>query len=160
MGFFSWLFGIDKYRSDWEAYNRGAYQEKIIEDHEKYMVKTMLLNEARSLSGKTAVCVMVVRYNTGLGSLAIHEVNKTGDGSKKGPYFVSRKKWKVTSVVHICLVVETKEDYGFPSSNPYQCGPGSHPIRRSLLQVIEFNTAQYRPMDLWDYAFRQKEKQS
>src|ERR1039457_2988192 len=130
------------------AYNAGAFRE-IIEPgpDERVVYATRLAEEVESAHGVKAIYVATEDRG-----LAIHQINRNGTFSKKGPYFVRwfPRNWRPTGAVHLVKVLRGKKG-GFPPDHYNQSGI----IREKGIAILEYDTRRYRPLTISEFADRQ-----
>jgi hypothetical protein len=129
------------------AYNSGAFNE-IIEPSpdERFVCVTRLGREVESNKGVKAI--LMAAQGRGI---ALHQINKNGTFSTKGPYFVSwySRNWRLTGATHLVKVLRGK-GWGFPPDHYHQNGR----ITEKGVSVLEYNTSRYRPLGLSEFAER------
>ena len=153
----------EQYGKEWEAYNAGAFRERVVEEGEKYDRVMRLADELESSHGQKAV-----RMSTGSsdGGIAIHHINKNGTFSARGPYFISRQSWnwKHTGRTHLILTRRGKKGEGwFASSSgfvPDHYNQKDGYIAEAGLSVAEYATTKYRPISIEEFVEMKRPKKT
>jgi hypothetical protein len=139
----------DRYGDALVSYNAGAFKE-ILEPSldERFLYVTKLAAEVESANG-----VKAIHLATEDRRLAIHQINKNGTFSTKGPYFVASScpsNWRPTGATHLVKVLRAREG-GFAPDHYDQSGI----IREKGVAVLEYNTYRYRPLTIREFASQQ-----
>lgn len=130
-------------------YNSQAFKELIEPSPEgRYLYVTKLASEVTSIKGVKAVPMVTQSRGT-----ALHQINKDGTFSTKGPYFVSWRSgnWGVTGTTHLVKVLRGKQGWGFKPDHYKQDGL----IIERGVAILEYNTKRYRPLGLREFAQQQ-----
>jgi len=133
-----------EYLKDWQSHDAAAFHPSRtpMGGDEQHCRVRRVADEWRSQSGR---CAVRIKHGQGSG-IVVHEVNKNGTFSGKGPYFIKNtpRIWEPTGRRHI---VETEVDpRRFVTTNPSGGRTGERGLR-----VLEFDTKHYAPMSLRQY---------
>lgn len=132
-----------QYGSDWQSYNAEAFHpQRISSDNPHRYSLHRVAEELQSDSGRLAVSL---HHGQGSG-IVVHELNRDGTFSARGPYFIKRSPciWAPTGRHHIVEVEVFTA--GFKTTNP--SGGRSNEVGR---RVLELNTGAHRPLTLREY---------
>lgn len=138
---------LQKLGPAFERYNSGAYRPiRRPSEDKNFETVDRLARELQSRNGQLGIAV-----ESGGRGAALHQINKNGTFSSRGPYFVSRQatNWHLTGRTHLVRCVRGYRGWGFESSNPNQAGGV---ITERGVAVLEYDTKKYSPVDIWDFA--------
>lgn len=135
----------DRFGEAHAAYNANAFQEVVSPSpDERYVYVTRLATEYETKKGIRAVMMASTRRG-----IALHQINKDGSFSAKGPYFVSwySRNWHPTGNTHLIKVLRGKGRWGFSPDHYNQTGH----ITEKGICIVECNTKLNRPLTLDEF---------
>nr|MBB4248023.1 hypothetical protein [Rhodocyclus tenuis] len=142
----------DTYEAAWKLYEKECgflpISEPFSQGENRGVWVTRIALELRHNNGRLGVAVS----NGSRNGLAVHELNKDGSFSKRGPYFTKAfGRWTQTGNRHVVRFIRAKGGY-FKSSNPNQ---GGGEIHEQALNLIEPNTQRKQKFhSVFDFAKR------
>lgn len=138
--------------AEYDEYVKGAFEPQRQSGPRGTTVVTRIAAEVISAGGRKAVVLDAPRRPDGKPrSTVVHEVNKDGTFSKKGPYFINwyRRNWSTTGQKHVIKTLAAPKSGGFEASNP-----GGGTVPEIGVQVVEWNTEKYEAVPARRYDMR------
>jgi hypothetical protein len=130
-----------QYGADWEAYNLAAFTPQVVRGAASGapQIRRRVGVELRSTGGRVAV-----RMASASG-IVVHEFNRDGSFSARGPYFVKLRPcvWGETGERHLVDV-----QLGLV----YTSNPNGGEAKERGIQIVELATPRHAPVPLRDYA--------
>jgi hypothetical protein len=140
---------------EYDRYAAGAFKpiDRILDNGSSVIIR--VAPEVVSKSGRRALLLDAPKQWDGRPrSTVVHEFNKNGTFSARGPYFISwyRGNWTQTGRKHLVEIMRAPKGRGFTASN---AGGGSIP--EIALRVVEWNTDKYHAVPPRNYDLRRAE---